>query len=103
MMTGAGLDPVPDTRIAGQKAGKESDMKNAVIRERYSTLEEAKQRAAHVDKVLRRKAATVSEIKGIDYSIKPEWTGDYNTWLDAMTVTKGFEVCFVTRSKKFRA
>ena len=87
----------------GRKAGKESDMKNAVIRERYSTLEEAKQRAADVDKVLRRKAATVSEIKGIDYSIKPEWTGDYDAWLDAMTVTKYFEVCFVTRSKKFRA
>ena len=78
-------------------------MKNAVIRERYSTLEEAKQRAAHIDKVLRRKAATVCEIKGIDYSVKPEWTGDYDTWLDAMMVTKYFEVCFTTRSEKFRA
>lgn len=71
------------------------------IRRRFSSLEEARQYADHVNRTLRRKAAVVAEISGIDYSTRPAWTGSYDKMLQDMTVRKYFEVCFTTRSSKF--
>lgn len=71
------------------------------IRRRFDSLEEARQYADYVNRTLRRKAAVVAEISGIDYSIRPAWTGSYDKMLQDMTARKYFEVCFDTRSDKF--
>lgn len=72
------------------------------IRRRFDSLEEARQYADHVNKTLRRKAAVVAEISGIECNqSRPAWTGSYDKMLQDMTVRKYFEVCFDTRSDKF--
>ena len=69
-----------------------------VIRKKFDSLAAAKAYAESVNKTLKRKAASVSEISRVDWTLKSQ-RPDWKT-IDDLMVT-WYEVCFETRSSKF--